>query len=99
LRKGTTLAIAMATGAAIDLPAVAVGAEAAGLAADGRSVVFEPQGSAAFNDDSMLQGTRCKAGAWPSWAQMPAKIRALMDFLIGQRERLAGAPDQDGMLR
>ncbi|WP_198972425.1 LysR family transcriptional regulator [Xylophilus sp. ASV27] len=91
--------------------------------AEGRTVVFEPQGNALFNDDeSMLRGAlqgvglvqhidlyvrRYLAdgslvrvlGAWcppfpgfylyvPSRAQMPAKIRALMDFLVAQRERL-----------
>ncbi len=88
-----------------------------------RTVVFEPQGNAVFNDDdSMLRaalqgvglvqhldlcvrrhladGSLVRALApWcppfpgfylyvPSRAQMPAKLRALMDFLIEQRERL-----------
>lgn len=91
--------------------------------AEKRTVVFEPQGNAVFNDDdSMLQaalqgvglvqhidlcvrrhladGSLVRVlGAWcppfpgfylyvPSRAQMPAKIRALMDFLIEQREQL-----------
>lgn len=94
--------------------------------AEGRTLVFEPQGNAVFNDDeSMLRGALQGLGlvrhidlcvrqhlaegklvrvleAWcppfpgfylyvPSRAQMPAKIRALMDFLIEQRERLAQA--------
>lgn len=89
-----------------------------------RTVVFEPQGNAVFNDDdSMLQAALQGVGlvqhidlcvrrhladgslirvlsAWclpfpgfylyvPSRAQMPAKIRVLMDFLAEQRERLA----------
>lgn len=89
-----------------------------------RTVVFEPQGNAVFNDDeSMLRGALQGVGLvqhidlcvrhhvaegslarvlapWcrtfpgfflyvPSRAQMPAKIRALMDFLIGKREQLA----------
>lgn len=91
--------------------------------AEGRTVVFEPQGSAVFNDDeSMLRaalqgvglvqhidlcvrqhladGTLMRVLApWchpfpgfylyvPSRAQMPAKIRALIDFLIEKREQL-----------
>ena len=91
--------------------------------AQGRTVVFEPQGSAVFNDDeSMLRaalqgvgmvqhidlcvrqhladGTLMRVLApWchpfpgfylyvPSRAQMPAKIRALIDFLIEKREQL-----------
>ena len=86
-------------------------------------MVFEPQGSAVFNDDeSMLRaalqgvglvqhidlcvrqhladGTLMRVLApWchpfpgfylyvPSRAQMPAKIRALIDFLIEKREQL-----------
>lgn len=88
-----------------------------------RTVVFEPQGNAVFNDDdSMLRGAvqgvglvqhidLCVRqhladgslvrvlGAWcppfpgfylymPSRSQMPAKTRALMDFLVEQRELL-----------
>lgn len=88
-----------------------------------RTVVFEPQGNAVFNDDdSMLHGAVQGVGlvqhidlcvrqhladgslvrvlaAWcppfpgfylyvPSRSQMPAKTRALMDFLVAQRERL-----------
>jgi len=98
--------------------------------ADARTLVFEPQGSAVFNDDdSMLNAALQGAGlikhldlcvrphladgrlmrvlaSWcrpfpgfhlyiPTRAQMPAKTRALLDFLIEQRERLAvqhGAP-------
>jgi DNA-binding transcriptional LysR family regulator len=90
--------------------------------AEARTVVFEPRGSAVFNDDnSMLRGALQGMGLvqhidlcvrqhladgslvrvlapWcrsfpgfflyvPSRAQMPAKIRALMDFLIERRER------------
>jgi DNA-binding transcriptional LysR family regulator len=97
--------------------------------ADKRTVVFEPQGNAVFNDDdsmlrAALQGVGLVQhidlcvrqhlasgalvrvlGAWcppfpgfylyvPSRAQMPAKTRALMDFLIEQRELLARAPEQ-----
>lgn len=89
-----------------------------------RTVVFEPQGNAVFNDDdSMLHGALQGVGlvqhidlcvrqhladgslvrvlgAWcppfpgfylyvPSRSQMPAKTRALMDFLVEQRELLA----------
>ncbi|WP_395027238.1 LysR family transcriptional regulator [Comamonas odontotermitis] len=89
-----------------------------------RTVVFEPQGNAVFNDDdSMLHGAVQGVGlvqhidlcvrrhladgslvrvldAWcppfpgfylyvPSRSQMPAKTRALMDFLVEQRELLA----------
>lgn len=92
--------------------------------ADGHTVVFEPQGSAVFNDDeSMLRAALDGVGLvqhldlcvrqhlaegslvhvlspWskpfpgfflyvPSRAQMPAKIRALMDFLIEKREQRA----------
>lgn len=88
-----------------------------------RTVVFEPQGNAVFNDDdSMLHGALQGVGlvqhiglcvrrhladgslvrvlaAWcppfpgfylyvPSRSQMPAKTRALMDFLVEQRELL-----------
>jgi DNA-binding transcriptional LysR family regulator len=88
-----------------------------------RTVVFEPQGNAVFNDDdSMLHGAVQGVGlvqhidlcvrrhladgslvrvlaAWcppfpgfylyvPSRSQMPAKTRALMDFLVEQRELL-----------
>lgn len=88
-----------------------------------RTVVFEPQGNAVFNDDdSMLRGALQGVGlvqhidlcvrqhladgslvrvlaAWcppfpgfylyvPSRSQMPAKTRALMDFLVEQRELL-----------
>ena len=91
--------------------------------AEGRTVVFEPQGNAVFNDDdSMLRaalqgvglvqhldlcvrqhladGTLVRVLApWcppfpgfylyvPSRAQMPAKTRALMDFLQEKREAL-----------
>jgi len=91
--------------------------------AEGRTVVFEPQGNAVFNDDdSMLRaalqgvglvqhidlcvrqhladGTLVRMLApWcppfpgfylyvPSRAQMPAKTRALMDFLQEKREAL-----------
>lgn len=94
--------------------------------AEGRTVVFEPQGNAVFNDDeSMLRGALQGVGLvqhidlcvrqhlaegtlvrvlapWcrpfpgfflyvPSRAQMPAKIRALMDFLGEKREQLARA--------
>lgn len=97
--------------------------------ADERTVVFEPKGSAVFNDDenmlnAALQGvglikhldlcvrqqiadgrlvrilapwSRPFPGFYlyiPSRAQMAAKIRALMDFLIDRREQLAlGAGD------
>jgi DNA-binding transcriptional LysR family regulator len=96
---------------------------------DRRTVVFEPQGNAVFNDDdSMLRaalqgvglvqhidlcvrqhladGSLVRVlGAWcpsfpgfylyvPSRAQMPTKTRALMDFLIEQRELLARVPEQ-----
>jgi len=89
-----------------------------------RTVVFEPQENAVFNDDdSMLHGAVQGVGlvqhidlcvrrhladgslvrvldAWcppfpgfylyvPSRSQMPAKTRALMDFLVEQRELLA----------
>lgn len=89
--------------------------------AEKRTVVFEPQGNAVFNDDdSMLHGALQGVGlvqhidlcvrrhladgslirvlaAWcppfpgfylyvPSRSQMPAKTRALMDFLVEQRE-------------
>ena len=89
-----------------------------------RTVVFEPQGNAVFNDDdSMLHGAVQGVGlvqhidlcvrrhladgslvrvldAWcppfpgfylyvPSRSQMPAKTRALKDFLVEQRELLA----------
>lgn len=92
--------------------------------AERRTVVFEPQGNAVFNDDdSMLRAALQGVGLvqhiglcvrrhlgdgslvrvlapWcppfpgfylyvPTRAQMPAKIRALMDFLIEQREQLA----------
>lgn len=88
-----------------------------------RTVVFEPQGNAVFNDDdSMLRGALQGVGlvqhidlcvrqnladgslvrvlaAWcppfpgfylyvPSRSQMPAKTRALMDFLVEQRKLL-----------
>ena len=88
-----------------------------------RTVVFEPQGNAVFNDDdSMLRATLQGVGlvqhidlcvrrhladgslvrvlaSWcppfpgfylyvPSRSQMPAKTRALMDFLVEQRELL-----------
>ncbi|WP_312840511.1 LysR family transcriptional regulator, partial [Delftia tsuruhatensis] len=88
-----------------------------------RTVVFEPQGNAVFNDDdSMLRAAVQGVGlvqhidlcvrqhladgslvrvlaAWcppfpgfylyvPSRSQMPAKTRALMDFLVEQRELL-----------
>ncbi|MBN8480125.1 MAG: LysR family transcriptional regulator [Xanthomonadales bacterium] len=91
--------------------------------AEDRAVVFEPQGSAVFNDDeSMLRAALQGVGLvqhidlcvrqhlangalvrvlapWchsfpgfylyvPSRAQMPAKIRALIDFLIEKREQL-----------
>lgn len=91
---------------------------------DDRTVVFEPKGSAVFNDDenmlnAALQGVglikyldlcvrqqladgrlvrvlapwcRPFPGFYlyiPSRAQMPAKIRALMDFLIERREQLS----------
>ena len=91
---------------------------------DAHTVVFEPQGSAVFNDDdSMLQAALQGVGVikyldlcvlrhlqegslvrvlgdWcrpfpgfylyvPSRAQMPAKIRVLVDFLIEQREKLS----------
>lgn len=91
--------------------------------AEQRTVVFEPQGNAVFNDDEnmlsaavqgvglikyldicvrehlrdgrlvrvLAQWCRPFPGFYlyvPSRAQMPAKIRALMDFLIEQRERL-----------
>jgi len=91
--------------------------------AEGRTVVFEPQGNAVFNDDdSMLRAALQGVGLvqhidlcvrkhladgslvrvlkpWcppfpgfylyvPSRSQMPAKLRALMDFLIEQREQL-----------
>lgn len=91
--------------------------------ADERTVVFEPKGSAVFNDDenmlnAALQGVglikyldlcvrqhladgrlvrvlapwcRPFPGFYlyvPSRAQMPAKTRALMDFLIERREQL-----------
>lgn len=90
---------------------------------EGRTVVFEPQGNAVFNDDdSMLRGALQGMGLvqhielcvrkhladgslvrvlapWcrpfpgfflyvPSRAQMPAKTRALMDFLLEKRELL-----------
>ncbi|MFG6468296.1 LysR family transcriptional regulator [Roseateles sp. BYS87W] len=92
--------------------------------ADGATVVFEPKGSAVFNDDenllnAALQGVglikyldlgvrqhlaegrlvrvlvpwcRPFPGFYlyvPSRAQLPAKTRALMDFLIERRSRLA----------
>jgi len=92
--------------------------------AEGRTVVFEPKGSAVFNDDeNMLNAALQGVGvvkyldicvrqhladgrlvrvlaSWcrpfpgfylyvPSRAQMPAKIRALMDFLVEHREQLA----------
>lgn len=92
--------------------------------AEERTVVFEPQGSAVFNDDkhmlsAALQGVGLVKyldicvrqhladgrlvrvlASWcrpfpgfylyvPSRAQMPAKIRALMDFLVERREQLA----------
>lgn len=95
--------------------------------ADEHTVVFEPKGSAVFNDDenmlyAALQGVglikyldvcvrehladgrlvrvlepwcRPFPGFYlyvPSRAQMPAKTRALMDFLIERRERLAPRP-------
>lgn len=91
--------------------------------AEGRTIVFEPQGNAVFNDDdSMLRAAVQGVGLvqhidlcvrhhladgslvrvlrpWcrpfpgfflyvPSRAQMPTKIRALMDFLVEQREQL-----------
>jgi len=91
---------------------------------EARTVVFEPQGNAVFNDDeSMLRGALQGVGLiqhidlrvrrhladgslvrvlapWcrpfpgfflylPSRAQMPARLRALMDFLIEKRELLA----------
>lgn len=90
---------------------------------EARTVVFEPQGNAVFNDDdSMLRAALQGVGLvqhidlcvrwhladgalervlapWcepfpgfylyvPSRAQMPAKTRALMDFLVKQREKL-----------
>lgn len=92
--------------------------------AEARTVVFEPQGNAVFNDDdSMLRGALQGVGLvqhidlcvsryldegslirvlapWcrpfpgfflyvPSRAQMPAKTRALMDFLVEQRAGFA----------
>lgn len=92
--------------------------------AEGRTVEFEPQGNAVFNDDeNMLNAALQGVGLikyldicvrqhlsdgrlmrvlapWcqpfpgfylyvPTRAQMPAKIRTLMDFLIEQREQLA----------
>ena len=92
--------------------------------AERRTVVFEPQGNAVFNDDeSMLRAALQGVGlvqhidlcvgrhlaqgslvrvlaSWckpfpgfflyvPSRAQMPARIRALMDFLIEKREQFA----------
>lgn len=92
--------------------------------AEGRTIVYEPQGNAIFNDDeSMLRAALHGVGLikhldlcvrhhladgslarvlrpWcqpfpgfflyvPSRAQMPAKIRALIDFLVTQREQLA----------
>ncbi|MCE4060357.1 LysR family transcriptional regulator [Pandoraea sputorum] len=98
--------------------------------AERRTVVFEPQGNAVFNDDdSMLRAALQGVGLvqhidlsvrhhladgslvrvlrpWcppfpgfylyvPSRAQMPAKIRALMDFLVEQREKLAQGPSYD----
>ncbi|NMK47023.1 LysR family transcriptional regulator [Achromobacter sp. Bel] len=92
--------------------------------AERRTVVFEPQGNAVFNDDdSMLRaalqgvglvqhidlcvrqhlvhGSLIRVlGPWckpfpgfflyvPSRAQMPAKIRALMNFLVEKREQFA----------
>lgn len=92
--------------------------------AEARTVVFEPQGNAVFNDDgSMLCAARQGVGLvqhidlcirqyladgslvralvpWckpfpgfylyvPSRSQMPAKIRALVDFLTERREQLA----------
>lgn len=92
--------------------------------AEKRTVVFEPQGNAVFNDDeNMLQAAVQGVGLvkyldlcvrrqlaegslvrvlapWckpfpgfylyvPSRAQLPAKTRALMDFLIQRREQLA----------
>lgn len=92
--------------------------------AEARTVVYEPQGNAIFNDDdSMLRAARQGVGLiqhidlcvrqylkegtlvrvllpWarprsaffiyvPSRAQMPAKIRALVDFLVEQRKKLA----------
>lgn len=90
---------------------------------EGRTLVFEPQGNAVFNDDdSMLRGALQGVGLvqhielcvrkhladgslvrvlapWcrpfpgfflyvPSRAQMPAKLRVLMDFLLEKRELL-----------
>ena len=95
--------------------------------AEGRTIVFEPQGNAVFNDDeSMLRGALQGMGLvqhielcvrrqladgslvrvlapWcppfpgfflyvPSRAQMPAKIRALMDFLMERRALLEREP-------
>jgi DNA-binding transcriptional LysR family regulator len=92
--------------------------------AEERTVVFEPKGSAVFNDDeNMLSAAVQGVGlvkyldicvrqhladgrlvrvlaSWcrpfpgfylyvPSRAQMPAKVRALMDFLVERREQLA----------
>ena len=92
--------------------------------AEERTVVFEPKGSAVFNDDeNMLSAALQGVGlvkyldicvrqhltdgrlvrvlaSWcrpfpgfylyvPSRAQMPAKVRALMDFLVERREQLA----------
>lgn len=91
---------------------------------EARTVVYEPQGNAIFNDDdsmlrAALQGVglvqhldlcvrpyleagtlvrvllpwvRPRTGFFlyvPSRAHMPAKIRALVDFLVEQRKRLA----------
>lgn len=98
--------------------------------AEGRTVVFEPKGSAVFNDDenmlnAALQGVglikyldicvrqhladgrlvrvlapwcRPFPGFYlyvSSRAQMPARIRVLMDFLIERREQLAMQPRED----
>ncbi len=99
--------------------------------AERRTVVFEPQGNAVFNDDdSMLRGALQGVGLvqhidlcvrqhladgslvrvlapWckpfpgfflyvPSRAQMPAKIRGLMDFLIEKREQFDKEPMSAG---
>lgn len=89
-----------------------------------RTVVFEPKGSAVFNDDEQMMSAALQGvglvkyldlcvrqhladgrlvrvlAPWcrpfpgfylyvPSRAQMPAKLRALMDFLVERREQLA----------
>lgn len=97
-----------------------------GPGAKGRTVVFEPQGNAVFNDDHQMLHAAVQGvglikyldvcvrehladgrlvrvlGTWcprfpgfylyvPSRAQLPAKTRALMDFLIEQRVQMAAA--------